>query len=109
MIRFDPMPKRKLTPELFDEMLASYEAWDSNVEAIDDWAARWPVSKATFFNAMRDRGVLPKSQRPGNGGNPTVPPATPEMVTAWMEMLVDARVRIRMLEQRLKDHNLPID
>lgn len=88
-------------------MLRSYEAWDPMEQTLDRWAEQWPVSKQSFYSAMRAKGLQPKSQRPATParGIPEVHGATAQLV----ELLLDCRLRVRFLEARLREAGLPTD
>lgn len=100
------MPRRKITDELWAEILKAYGAWDPTTPdgrtSIADVLAPFGVAKQTFYNEMKRRGVPLKAARPGgsDAGN--------EALAAVLEALVSCRHRVRILEQVLIEHGWPL-
>jgi hypothetical protein len=96
------MPRRKITDDNWDEMLRAYDAWDPSEPgspSIADVLAPFDIAKQTFYNELKRRGL------PLKGAKPT---ADGEAFTAVLEALVAARIRIKLLEQQLVLHGIPL-
>lgn len=88
-------------------MLASYEAWDPMERTLDQWAAPWPVSKQSFYSAMRAKGLQPKSQRPAK--RPVDAREDLSALSMMAELYFTERLRRMALEARLREAGLPTD
>lgn len=98
-------PKRKISDEQWAEIAQMYEQWDPDSHGsitIDELIASFPIkiSKQTFYTEAARRNVKLKSQQ--------APDQVKAQVEAMLEALVTARVRIRLLEQTLTQHGIPL-
>jgi len=94
------MPKRKITPELWAEILDAYESWDTSASdsgTIDNLLEPFGISKQAFYTELRRRGLSTKTlvSTPASA-----PPS--DVAAALLEALVDARIEIRRLQAELE-------
>lgn len=96
------MAKRKITPELWADLVAAYDAWnpaDPHAPSMDELLAPFGISKQAFYAERRRQNLPNKSD--WRTTQPVVDPT--QQVTALLEALVDARLRIRELELRNRE------
>jgi hypothetical protein len=108
------MPKRKLTEEVWQEVKRSYDAWtpgDPAAPSIDDLLQPFGVSKQAFYAELRRRGDTTKAatDRPAQSTTADVDPEREIVLRTMLEALVDARVQIVALEQRIKSLETELD
>lgn len=109
------MPKRKITAELWQQLLTAYQEWEpGTLEApsIDELIAPFGVSKQAFYAELNRQGVPLKGRRASRpiANKPAVPVAgeVDPLARMLMEELVTARLRCAVLEQALTDAGLQI-
>lgn len=93
------MPKRKITPELWADVIDAYNTWDPtqpDSPTIDELLRPYGISKQAFYAERRRQGM-------GNKADWRPEPATSAAATvdALVQALVDAQLRIRDLERQL--------
>jgi hypothetical protein len=100
MVHTSFVPKRKITPELWADILTAYDAWtpgDDTAPTIEELLRPFGISKQAFYAERRRVGLAPKAEnRPATIGNDS------DTVTVLLEALVEARLKIRSLEQELQ-------
>lgn len=102
------MPKRKITAELWQQMLAAYEAWspaDPDAGSIDDVLRPFGVSRQAFYAELRRQGIAPKATatRPRPAGSGLSPEQHDEVVAVLLQTLVETRHKITLLEAQLEE------
>lgn len=91
------MPKRKITPELWEAAAAAYEAWDpaNDRRTIEEVLVPFGISKQAFYAERRRRGIT--------GARLTQSPASDQaVVEVLLSALVEARVKIAALEAQIQ-------
>ncbi len=87
-------------------MLADYQQWDPSsptTQPIEELCAKHGFSKQTLYYEMRKRNLPLKGRVDYN-----VPAVTPETTNALLQLLVEARVRVAVLEQELERNNIKV-
>lgn len=98
-----PMPKRKLTQEVFVKMNEAYEAWDPQDRTAEELFAPFGISKQAFF-AERRRRSMPPRHRAGTDAIQYAaqqPANMVQTVETLVGLLAEARLRIAQLEAEL--------
>lgn len=96
------MAKRKITPELWAELVAAYDAWNPaapDAPSMDELLAPFGISKQAFYAERRRQNLPNKSDWRASH---TAPDPTAQ-VQALLEALVDCRLRVRELEARNRE------
>ena len=93
------MPRRKITPELWADILSAYDAWDPTQPGsltVEQLLAPFGISKQAFYAERRRQGMANKGDW---RSEPTASAAA--TIDALVQALVDAQLKIRDLERQL--------
>lgn len=98
------MPKRKITPAVFERMNDAYMKWDPQDMTADELFRQFGISKQAFFAERRRRG-LPPIHRPSAGEVLQHVKDKPQEAVQSMEVMLELLVQARLEIQQLRTEN----
>lgn len=105
------MASNRISEETWTQVNRAYEDWDPNEPdspAISDLLEPFGVSKQAFYSYRRRAGKPLKNSHSWLPGPITTQTDPKPMVDALLQALVDARVRIVVLENAMRAAGVPL-
>ena len=103
--------RKRISDEQWQQVVEAYNEWDpSDPDApnISDLIRSHGMSKQAFYARLQRAGTAPKQVASHHQAVAIVEPVdqTHQVINGLLEMLVEARVRVQVLEQFIIDHGI---